>query len=202
MMQDGRSEPQSKHSVLLQVLLILAFSLSAWCEAPRARIVEAQVTSAGLAHNLFGDSTEQTVAIYLPAAYDAQPQRRFATVYLLHGYADTPAPGVAKILQELMDRLLASSKIEPMIVVAPNGLNRLLGSFYTNSEVTGNWEDYIVRDVVNYVDRNFRTIATAESRGLSGHSMGGYGSLMLAFKHPGYIRLCLRTKSLLHTAGR
>jgi S-formylglutathione hydrolase FrmB len=146
--------------------------------------VEAQVHSPGLAHNLLGDSTEQTVAIYLPVAYDVEPHRRFATVYLLHGYADTPALGVAKIMQEYMDKLLAAAKIEPMIVVAPNGLNRLLGSFYTNSEVTGDWEDYIVRDVVGYVDKNFRTIATAESRGLSGHSMGGYGALMLGFKHP------------------
>ena len=71
-----------------------------------------------------------------------------------------------------------------MIVVAPNGLNRYFGSFYTNSEVTGNWDDYLTRDVVDYVDTHFRTLTSVASRGIMGHSMGGYGALVLGFKHP------------------
>ena len=71
-----------------------------------------------------------------------------------------------------------------MIVVAANGFNAYGGSFYTNSPVTGNWEDFIVRDLVGNIDANYRTIARAESRGIAGHSMGGYGAMMLAMKHP------------------
>jgi S-formylglutathione hydrolase len=156
----------------------------------QSRVVQAQVHSPGLQHNLFGDSADQTVGIYLPAAYATEPQRRFAVIYFLHGYTDTPAMKVAEIIQQMVDKQIAAHAIEPMIVVAPNGLNKLLGSFYTNSSATGDWEDYVVRDVVAYVDSHYRTLASPDSRGIGGHSMGGYGSLMLSFKHPdvfGYV---------------
>jgi S-formylglutathione hydrolase FrmB len=68
--------------------------------------------------------------------------------------------------------------------VAPNGKNAFLGSFYTNTPVTGNWEDYILRDVIGYIDANYRTLARPESRGIAGHSMGGYGALVLGMRHP------------------
>ena len=63
-----------------------------------------------------------------------------------------------------------------MIIVLPNSFNKYKGSVYTNSEVTGQWEDFIVEDVIAFMDSNYRTIATAEGRGLAGHSMGGYGT--------------------------
>lgn len=162
-------------------VLILVAALPALAQS---QVFEVTVHSPGLEHNLLGDSADQRVGVYLPAAYRTQPQRHFATIYFLHGFADTPAKRVAEIIQTYMDKLIASGQIKPMIVVAPNGLNRYFGSFYVNSTVTGNWEDYVVHDVVGYMDTHFRTIAAAESRGISGHSMGGYGSLMLAFRHP------------------
>ena len=64
------------------------------------------------------------------------------------------------------------------------GDNQLGGSFYVNSPVTGNWEDFVVQEVVGYVDNHYRTIARVESRGISGHSMGGFGSLNIAMLHP------------------
>jgi len=71
-----------------------------------------------------------------------------------------------------------------VIAVAPDSYNKFLGSKYTNSSVTGNWEDFITQDVVHYVDTHFRTLATRESRGIAGISMGGYGALKIAMKHP------------------
>src|SRR5580692_11413802 len=169
------------------LLLCVGVTLHSFAQS---RVVQAQVHSAGLEHSLFGDSSDQPVGIYLPAAYAAEPQRRFAVIYFLHGYTDTPALKVAEIVQQMMDKQIAAHAVEPMIIVAPNGLNKLLGSFYTNSSATGDWEDYVVRDVVAYVDSHYRTLASPDSRGIGGHSMGGYGSLMLAFKHPdvfGYV---------------
>ena len=163
------------------VLLTIGILTSA---SVQSQVVDVKVHSPALEHNLLNDPTDQEVAIYLPAAYTNQPTRRFATLYFLHGFADTPVKKVAEILQLYMDELIASGSIEPMIVVVPNGVNRYFGSFYTNSEVTGNWEDYITRDVLTYVDSHYRTLAAPESRGISGHSMGGYGALMLGFKHP------------------
>jgi S-formylglutathione hydrolase FrmB len=83
-----------------------------------------------------------------------------------------------------MDKLIAAGTVKPMIVVAPNGSNKYHGAFYANSSTTGNWDDYIVKDVVGYVDSHYRTLASAEHRGLAGHSMGGYGALTLGFRHP------------------
>jgi hypothetical protein len=82
-------------------------------------------------------------------------------------------------LKELMDKAVTSGKIQPIILVLPNSDNRFRGSFYTNSTLTGNWADFIGKDVVNYIDKNFRTIPNRNSRGLAGHSMGGNGALKI-----------------------
>jgi len=71
-----------------------------------------------------------------------------------------------------------------MLIVMPDGENTYWGSWYTNSSVTGNWEDFIVRELVDYTDGTYRTLPQAGSRGLVGHSMGGYGAIKLAMKHP------------------
>jgi S-formylglutathione hydrolase FrmB len=83
-----------------------------------------------------------------------------------------------------MDGLIAKGIAAEMIVVVPNGRNAYLGSFYTNSPVIGNWEDFIFRDLVKYIDGKYRTLSKPASRGIAGHSMGGYGAFMLAMKHP------------------
>lgn len=71
-----------------------------------------------------------------------------------------------------------------MIVVLVNGLTFMWGSYYVNSPVRGNWEDYVVNDLVAHIDSTYRTIPEAESRGIAGHSMGGFGALNLAMLHP------------------
>jgi S-formylglutathione hydrolase FrmB len=71
-----------------------------------------------------------------------------------------------------------------MIVVLPDARTKFGGAFYTNSTVAGNWEDFIVRDLVGYIDASYRTLARPQSRGITGHSMGGYGAIKLAMKHP------------------
>lgn len=151
----------------------------------QSQIIDATVHSPGLEHNLLGDPADQPVAIYLPDAYNKEPQRRFPVVYFLHGYSDvTPRHKEAELFRAAMDQLIASGAAQPMIVVLPNGINKYMGSFYANSSTTGNWADYVVRDVVGYIDSHYRTLAAAEHRGIAGHSMGGYGALTLAFRHP------------------
>ena len=72
-----------------------------------------------------------------------------------------------------------------MIIVMPNAYNVYQGSMYSNSVTTGDWENYIARDLVNYIDSHYRTIPDPAARGLAGHSMGGYGTIRLAMKDPG-----------------
>jgi S-formylglutathione hydrolase FrmB len=83
-----------------------------------------------------------------------------------------------------VDEVTRRGAAKEMIVVMPNGRNAYFGSFYTNSPVTGGWEDFVSKELVSWVDDRYRTLARAESRGIAGHSMGGYGSIMLAMKHP------------------
>ena len=157
--------------------------------AAAGRLVEVKVPAPSLKGNLLGDPTEQSAAVYLPPSYDASPTRRFPTLYLLHGFtanntAWTTGGYQGMSLQPLMDGMIKSGKIREMIVVAPNGWNAYRGAFYTNSSVNGNWEDYIFQDLVQNIDANYRTIRKPESRGIAGHSMGGYGAVTLAMKHP------------------
>ena len=179
--------------VLITVAFYSAFVTSAFAQqaAPgiaAGRIVETNIPAPSLKGSSFTEPLEQPIIIYLPPSYDAVKERRFPVVYLLHGFqADQKAwtgggyQGMS--LGPFMDEMIKSSKSREMIVVAPNGKNALMGSFYTNSTATGNWEDYILRDVIGYVDTNYRTIARPESRGIAGHSMGGYGALVLGMKH-------------------
>lgn len=162
-------------------LLALAGAASVCAQS---KIIEATVHSPALEHNVLGDPADQKIAIYLPAEYDGSPKHRFATIYYLEGFAGGSPTAIAESLKTPLDELVASRAIEPMILVVPNGLNRYRGSFYTDSVVTGNWATYVVRDITDYVDTHYRTIRQSAARGIMGHSMGGYGALMLAFQYP------------------
>ena len=113
-------------------------------------------------------------------------ERRYPVVYLLHGYGTDERgwTGYAPI-KPAMDTLVRVGIIREMIIVMPNGRNALDGSFYTNSATTGNWEDFIANELVASVDKKYRTIARPESRGLAGHSMGGYGTFAVGMRHAG-----------------
>lgn len=175
------------------ILFNLSVAAAIMAQAPATNITSAleeiQVPAPSLAGNLLGDPTTQPVFVYLPPGYTTRPSKRFPTLYLLHGYTSRPAAWVKRGyqdlgLQEEMDSLIAKGIAAEMIVVVPNGRNAYLGSFYSNSVVSGNWEDFIYRDVVGYTDGKYRTLARSSSRGIAGHSMGGYGAFMLAMKHP------------------
>ena len=153
-----------------------------------SKLVQLKIHAPSLKGNLLGDPTEQPVYVYLPRGYEGST-KRYPTLYLLHGFTSNSSVWIngqyqGMALQTLMDDFIKSGKVREMIVVSANGANAYKGSFYTNSTVTGNWEDFIVRDLVNYVDSNYRTMPRAESRGIAGHSMGGYGSVMIGMKHP------------------
>ena len=150
---------------------------------PAGSLNVVKIESAALAKNLIGEKTERTILVYLPPDYGTST-KRYPVVYFLPGFGDrsmdTPA--------EEINKLVLAGTIQEMIIVVVPGDNRLGGAFYVNSPVTGNWEDFVVQEVVGYVDSHYRTIARVESRGLSGHSMGGFGSLNIAMLHPDLFR--------------
>jgi S-formylglutathione hydrolase len=155
---------------------------------PAGSLTETKVAASALKGNLLGDPAESRVAVYVPPSYASSPQRRYPALYLLHGFlgdVDVYTRGFQGMqLAQTMDEQIARGAAREMIVVVASGRNGYFGSFYANSPATGNWEDFFSQELVAWVDANYRTMNTAASRGIAGHSMGGYGAIMLAMKHP------------------
>ncbi len=144
-----------------------------------------KVHGASLEGNLEGDPAERDVFVYLPPSYTANKAQRYPVVYLLHGYGRVGEEWVSFIgLPGSMDNGIAKGTTKEMIVVIPDANTKYGGSMYSSSPTTGDWETYIAHDLVQYVDSHYHTIAKRESRGLAGHSMGGYGVWRIAMKHP------------------
>lgn len=146
------------------------------------RIEWGTISSAALAGSLFHDPTDRPYAVYLPPGY-AQGQQRYPVFYLLHGWGGNPESHLEE-MQSTLDSLIRTRQIGEMMAVFVDGSNALHGSFYRTSTVTGDYETYLVRDLVNHIDTHYRTLATQASRGITGFSMGGYGALHLAFHYP------------------
>jgi enterochelin esterase-like enzyme len=107
-------------------------------------------------------------------------------VYLLHGFGgnDTTWTGRIANVPQVMDRVIANKTVREMIIVMPSSITKHGGSMYSSSLATGDWESYIAEDLVAYMDRHYRTIPDRGSRGLAGHSMGGYGTFRIGMKRP------------------
>jgi S-formylglutathione hydrolase FrmB len=144
-----------------------------------------KVHGKSLEGNLEGDPSERDVFVYLPPSYGSQPNRRYPAVYFLHGYGATAeAYWKLMVVPDAASKVMGSAAVHEMIVVLPDAHTLYDGSMYSNSPTTGNWETYITQELVEYIDTHYRTIANRDSRGLAGHSMGGYGTLRLAMKYP------------------
>lgn len=157
--------------------------------AAQSTLVVDSVTSPGLASNVVGDSPVRRTLVYLPPSYRRDTIRRYPVLYLLHGATSLPEEWVDSTydgfdLRVAMDSLVAASATPEMIVVMPDANNALGAGFYANSPATGNWEDFVVRDLVRHVDARYRTEPQASRRALVGHSMGGFGALAIGFRHP------------------
>src|SRR5512139_1401083 len=138
-----------------------------------------------LAGGLSGDTADRRVKVYLPPGYAKEKRKRYPVIYFLHGFG-TDSEFYQRTLgwPQAIDRGLAAASLPGMIVVMPDAMTRYGGSMYSNSITTGDWEAFVAKDLVSYIDSHYRTIARREARGLSGHSMGGYGTIRIAMKYP------------------
>ncbi|WP_290711614.1 alpha/beta hydrolase-fold protein [Flavihumibacter sp. CACIAM 22H1] len=167
--------PLKKGAVLL--LFVLAYHTPMLAQG----IIETKTFLApSLQHNKGGEDPNRRLSIYLPQGYESSDQR-YPVIYFLHGFASDDKDMLEWLgFKSLVDSAIKAGLLRPVILVLPNSMTKYFGSFYTNSSVVGNWTDFIGKDVVAYIDKNFRTIAHRNSRGLAGHSMGGNGALKMA----------------------
>ena len=143
-----------------------------------------KVHGASLEGNLEGDAVDRDVIVFLPPSYEQDTQRRYPVVYALHGYSIGAEQWSHEIhVPQTIEGAFALGARE-MIVVLPDSKTRHNGSMYSSSVTTGDFERFIAHDLVEYIDAHYRTIPTRRSRGLVGHSMGGYGAARIGMKHP------------------
>jgi enterochelin esterase-like enzyme len=143
-----------------------------------------KVHGESLVGNLEGEAVDRDVIVFLPPSYLKDKHRRYPVVYALHGFSIGAEQWTHEIhVPQTIEGAFAQGAQE-MIVVLPDSKTVYGGSMYSDSQTTGNFERFIYHDVVNYVDAHYRTIPNRQSRGLVGHSMGGYGALRIGMQHP------------------
>lgn len=133
--------------------------------------------------NLEGDAVDRDVIVFLPPSYAHEKSRRYPVIYALHGYSIGAEQWSKEIhVPQTIEGAFAQGAHE-MIVVLPDSKTAHNGSMYSGSVTTGDFETFIARDVVKYIDAHYRTLPNRLSRGLVGHSMGGYGATRIGMKH-------------------
>ncbi|HEY5310031.1 MAG TPA: alpha/beta hydrolase-fold protein, partial [Casimicrobiaceae bacterium] len=139
--------------------------------------------------NPLGDPHIRKLAVWLPPGYDeattrgksAGRGRRYPVLWDLVGFTGS---GLAHVnwrpfdenVPERAARLIAEGRMGPCIIVFPDCFSCLGGNQYINSSAMGNYADYLTRELIPFVDREFRTLASRDHRGCFGKSSGGYGS--------------------------
>ncbi len=169
-------------SIMLVIFILLATNISV-AQYPNGKVVHEKLYSE-LLENPGGENPTRRVTVYLPPGYE-KSEKRYPVIYYLHGFAwnDSLTFAVDKF-DRLLDKAIATKKIEPVIVVIPDQYTLYRGSFYTNSTLTGKWADFTGKDLITFVDKNYRTIRNRESRGVAGHSMGGQGAIKMGMLFP------------------
>jgi S-formylglutathione hydrolase FrmB len=165
--------------------ILLLVSVASWGQGQysKGRLIIEHITATSL-KNVGAENPTRRVTVYLPAGYETSGQR-YPVIYYLHGFSWTDSMNIAEgHVDQLLDKGIAAGKIRPVIVVMPNEYTLYRGSMYTNSTLTGNWSDFTGKELVKFIDGKYRTLPTNESRGVSGHSMGGYGAFKMGMLFP------------------
>lgn len=133
----------------------------------------------------------QTVDVYLPPGYRATGRFRYPVLYVLHGYPGSPSSIVNSLaIGAAEDELVSDGRMRPLVLVVPDGApDPLTETSWLDSPTTGDWETFVTRDVVRFVDGCFAVDRRQEGRGVAGLSDGGFGALNFAIHHPAEFHL-------------
>ncbi|MDR2016276.1 MAG: hypothetical protein LBP90_01525 [Burkholderiales bacterium] len=156
-------------------------------------LITVEHTSSILDDNLLGDPATRRFPVWLPPQYDQGMSRgkprRFPVLYSLAGFfssgsAHTNWHPFEENIADRVARLVRNRKMGPVIVVFPDCFTALGGNQYINSSAIGRYADYLTREIIPFIDREFHTLSAREHRGCFGKSSGGYGALIHAMKYP------------------
>lgn len=167
-----------KNCILFMSIMLLCQGIMA--QNTEGSIVSKVINSKAL-QNTGGENPNRKISIYLPPQYETS-NKRYPVIYYLHGFMGKDS--IFPNMKQILDAAIQKNKIKPFILVQADNYTLFEGSFYSNSTLTGNWDEFMSKELVEYVDKNFKTIAHKDSRGIGGHSMGGYGAFKIAMLHP------------------
>jgi len=143
-----------------------------------SRVIIHPFESEALKGNYLNDPFVRRVGIYLPPDYDETI--RYPVVYLLTGFTGRGTMMLNESswdenIQQRLDRLIQTQAIQRLIAVLPDCFTKYGGSQYINSTATGRYEDYVIDEILQFVEARYRTIARPEGRGVCGKPIGGHG---------------------------
>ncbi len=155
------------------------------------QVVVLEHVSSILKDNPLGDPHVRKLAVFLPKEYQSGNRKRFPVLYDLVGFTGSGLSHVAwrafnDNVPERAARLVREGRMAPAIIVFPDCFTALGGNQYVNSSAIGDYADYLTREIIPFVDREFRTLASREHRGCFGKSSGGYGSILHGMKYAKY----------------
>jgi predicted esterase len=165
------------------LVIVLVFQLYLINNQNESKVFESNFQSNSLIGNIHNEPSLRTFTVYLPKGYKTS-SKRYPCIYFLHGFGASNKTFENFEFKNLLDEAIEEKKIMEVIVISPNSSTKFGGSFYTNSKLGGGWADYIAKDLVAFIDHNYRTISDKNSRGIAGHSMGGNGAIKLAMQYP------------------
>jgi pimeloyl-ACP methyl ester carboxylesterase len=174
--------------VALGLALAFAFAsfsaLPSFADSAKGRLVDRELQSKNFEGNKVGTSPVRKMVVYLPAGYE-ESSKHYPVIYFLPSpFENYRLAFDQRDAQGLLDRAIAAGVIDEFILVCVDMTTPLGSSWYVNSPVTGNWEDFMIQELVPYIDANFRTLPHRDSRGIAGDFMGGYGAIRFGMKHP------------------
>src|SRR5712691_3968968 len=160
-----------------------------WSRDHAGRFAEHQLESAALRGNALGDPHVRPLWVYLPPTYEAEPERRFPSVYLIQGHTGQldmwrNRSAFRPTVTELVDRLFAEEGCPPALVVFVDAWTSYGGSQFLDSPAVGDYHTYLCDEIVPFVDGSYRTLADAAHRGIAGKSSGGYGAMVTPMLRP------------------
>jgi hypothetical protein len=180
------AKTHKRTTFVLILMLACLTSASALAAAPKSQLIVRELRSDAIAHNKIGTDPLRHLLVYLPADYDQSSAQRYAVIYFLPNpfEDDYRFDFDHRDAQKLFDRAIAAGVIEKFILVTVDMKTPLGTSWNANSSVTGNWEDFMIQELVPYIDANFKTLPSRDSRGIAGIFIGGYGAIRFGMSHP------------------
>lgn len=160
-----------------------------WSAELAGRVDEHVIASELLRGNPLGDPHERPLWVYVPPGYDDEPDRRYATVYVIQGYTGqvtmwrnrTP---FRQPFPETADAVFARGEAPPTIVVYVDAWTAYGGSQFVDSPGTGPYHSYLCDEIVPFVDGRYRTVPAPEHRAVAGKSSGGFGAMITPMLRP------------------